>query len=89
MCTAPSAKWNAGSSAVPRLTLIPNMEESGGSADFESIEGVSNEFGFAASESTAFRRLGHHAPNSPVSSRRAGNKWKSSGPPSTPLTSSK
>ncbi|KAL5967305.1 hypothetical protein TSMEX_004993 [Taenia solium] len=81
MCNAPSAKWDAGSSAMPRLTLVPNLEESGESAEFEGKDSVS-------SESAAFRRLGHHAPNSPVSSRRTGNKWKSNGPPSTPLTSS-
>ncbi|VDK25696.1 unnamed protein product [Taenia asiatica] len=81
MCNAPSAKWDAGSSAVPRLTLVPNLEESGESAEFKGNDGVS-------SESASFRRLGHHAPNSPVSSRRTGNKWKSNGPPSTSLTSS-
>ncbi|KAL5106046.1 hypothetical protein TcWFU_001188 [Taenia crassiceps] len=88
MCTPPSAKWDAGSSAVPRLTLVPNLEEPGGSVAFEGNEGFSNELGFATNESAALWRLGHHTSNSPLSSRRAGNRWKSNGPPSTPLTSS-
>ncbi|CUT99354.1 syntaxin binding protein 5 [Echinococcus multilocularis] len=85
LCTAPSAKWDAGSSAVPRLTLVPHLEETAESAEFKSSEGVVNASGFAASESAAFRRLGCPTPNSPMSSRRAGNKWKSNGPPGTPI----
>ncbi|EUB63176.1 Syntaxin-binding protein 5 [Echinococcus granulosus] len=85
MCTAPSVKWDAGSSAVPRLTLVPHLEETAESTEFKSGEGVVNASGFAASESAAFRRLGCPTPNSPMSSGRAGNKWKSNGPHGTPI----
>ncbi|VDM26920.1 unnamed protein product [Hydatigera taeniaeformis] len=89
MCTAPSVKWDAGSSAVPRLTLVPSLEETGSFAKFESIEGSHNDFSFAASGPPAVRLLGYPAPSSPASFRRIGNKWKSNGPPGTLVTSSK
>lgn len=61
MCFPTSAKWDAGSSAAPRLTLVPNLDESGPSAECDQR--------CSGSSSTPMKRLGGPSPLSPVPSR--------------------
>ncbi|VUZ41327.1 unnamed protein product [Hymenolepis diminuta] len=82
MCPPPSVKWDAGNSAVPRLTLVPNPDELiGASAEH-------NPHNYAGSEANAMKRLGgvSHPLPSPANSYRGGGKWKGSGASGSSLT---
>ncbi|KAM3177556.1 hypothetical protein ACTXT7_004309 [Hymenolepis weldensis] len=82
MCPPPSVKWDAGNSAVPRLTLVPNPDELiGASAEH-------NPHTYAGSEANAMKRLGGvgHPLPSPANSHRGGGKWKGSGASGSSLT---
>ncbi|KAM7539198.1 hypothetical protein Aperf_G00000049025 [Anoplocephala perfoliata] len=73
-CFPPSVKWDAGSSAAPRLTLVPNPDESDASVECDLQS--------SGSYSTAMKRLGGPSPLSPSSSRQGVGKWTGASGPS-------
>lgn len=93
ICTPPASKWDAGSSALPRLTLVPDQNDNDGDREgrggllnsetttADSAFGSMNDASLPPSLSASVvKRLGAGAPPAKVKSGR----WKIGSSSSTP-----